>query len=102
MLFDASLAAEPPRTDAAPPQAVLHLAGDAFVAGELRGSDDPTMLRWQSPSFTRPFDFVLSSVKGVHYPVPATSLKPAGEYCFELAGGDLLFGSLVRLTDETV
>ncbi len=101
MVCAVACAAEAPRTSDIAPQAVLHLAGDAFVAGELRSSHDPNVLRWQSPSFTQPFDFALGSVRGVHYPLPSESPKPAGEFCFELAAGDVLFGSLVRLTDDT-
>jgi thiol-disulfide isomerase/thioredoxin len=100
-LCERSCAAESPRTsDAA--QAVIHLAGDASLIGELRGSHDAKVLRWQSPHFTRPFDFMLDAVRGVHYPTPPNPLKPVGEYWFELAGGDLLAGSLVGLTDKQI
>jgi thiol-disulfide isomerase/thioredoxin len=80
--------------------AVLHLANGDFVPGELRGSDDAGVLRWQSPLFTQPFDFILGGVSTVHYPPPAAMPKPAGDYCFELAAGDVLFGSLVGLGDD--
>ncbi|MBI5759549.1 MAG: TlpA family protein disulfide reductase, partial [Planctomycetales bacterium] len=80
--------------------AVLHLTNGGFVTGNLRSSDDAKTLRWQSPLFTRSLDFTVNGVNGVHYPVPPTLPKPSGEYCFELAGGDVLFGALVRLTDD--
>src|SRR5262245_61250797 len=82
------------------PHAVRHLTGDSFVAGAISASDDAKQLRWQSPLFTRPFDFSWGAVKGVHYPVMAAVPKPTGEYCFELTGGDVLFGSLTKLTND--
>ncbi len=84
----------------APRVAVLHLANGDFVPGELRGSDEAGVLRWQSPHFARPFDFALNGVSTVHYLPPAAMPKPAGDYCFELAAGDVVFGSLVRLDDD--
>ena len=38
----------------------------------------------------------------MHFPSPRERSKPKGEYCFELQGGDLLFGSLVGLTPKEV
>jgi thiol-disulfide isomerase/thioredoxin len=79
--------------------AVLRLAGGDFAVGELK--DAPaSVLRWQSPAFTEPFDFDLKRVRSVHFSPAAERPKPTGEYSVELAGGDLLFGSLVRLSPE--
>ena len=47
-----------------------------------------------------PFDFRLNAVNAVHWPPAATVPKPTGRYCFELVGGDLLFGELVGLEAE--
>lgn len=89
-------AAEPP----AP--AVLHLTNGGFVPGELTGSDEPNEVRWRSPVFVDPLAFPLSAVQAVRYAVPADTPPPAGEYCFELANEDILYGDLLRVTDGEV
>jgi thiol-disulfide isomerase/thioredoxin len=90
-------AAEP----AAPPS-VLHLINDGFVPGQIQGSSDTQVLRWSSPFFVQPLEFPLSAVRAVQYVVPSARPKPAGTYCFELAGGDVLYGELLAMTDEEV
>src|SRR5260221_6123294 len=83
-----------------PVRSAVHLTNDDFLPGQLRGSEDPKVLRWHSPYFTKPFEFSLNAVNAVHYPVPAAQPKPTGDYCFELVSGDVLYGNLVGLTDE--
>lgn len=78
----------------------LRLANGDHVTGELMDCDRPDILRWQGSAFTAPFDFDQKGVSVVHFPPPAERPKPTGEYCIELAGGDLLFGSLVGLSSE--
>jgi thiol-disulfide isomerase/thioredoxin len=90
----AANAAEPPAT------AVLHLTDESFLPGQIQGSADPKVLRWLSPWFTQPLDFPLSAVRAVHHAVPAAHLKPTGEYCFELAGDDVVYGNLLGLTGD--
>ncbi|MBI3864695.1 MAG: hypothetical protein HY290_22690, partial [Planctomycetia bacterium] len=75
--------------------AVLHLANDGFVAGELRENPAGSAIRWQSPAFAAPFEFPLGSVSAVHFPAPAKLPRPDAEWCFELEQGVVLFGSLV-------
>jgi thiol-disulfide isomerase/thioredoxin len=87
-----------PAADPAAP-AVVHLTDGGFVAGELRGSDDPKVLRWSSPFFARPLEFPLGAVKAVHYAAAAPS-PPAGEFCFELVNDDVLYGDLLAVTDD--
>jgi thiol-disulfide isomerase/thioredoxin len=82
--------------------AVLHLTNDSYLPGELRGSDDPNVVRWHSPIFGRPLEFPLSAVKAVNYPVPAAPAPPSGEYCFELVDDDVIYGDLLALTDAEV
>lgn len=77
--------------------AVLRLTDGGFVTGTLADSDDPKTLRWQGDAFTAPFDFDAGAVNSVDRPTPAHPPRPAGTYRFELAGGDVLFGSLVDL-----
>jgi len=79
---------------------VLYLNDGDVAAGELSDCSDPTVLRWQCSATTKPFDFDLSRVNVVHFPLRGERLKSAGDYCIELTGGDLLFGSLVALSDR--
>jgi thiol-disulfide isomerase/thioredoxin len=81
-------------------EAVLHLANGGFVPGELKSSEQPSVVRWQSPRFTSAFEFSLAGVSAVQYAVPSKLPKPTGEYCLELAAGDVLFGELLALTDD--
>lgn len=80
--------------------AVLHLANGGFVPGELKSSEQPSIVRWQSPRFMSPFEFSIAGVSAVQYAVSSKLPKPTGEYCLELAAGDVLFGELLALTDE--
>ena len=54
-------------------------------------------LRWQASAFVTPLDFPLRSVSAVCFPTLAQRPKPSGQYCFELEGGDMLFGALAGL-----
>jgi thiol-disulfide isomerase/thioredoxin len=91
-------AAEPPRE-----QAVLHLINGGFVPGSVRESDRAGVLPWQGTSFVEPFDFNLGAVESVQFPVADAGepARPAAGLCFELAGGDVLFGTLVELDEQT-
>ncbi len=82
--------------------AVLHLTNGGFVPGELQSSKQPSVLQWRSANFTQPFEFSIAAVSGVNYSVLSTPPKPVGEYCLELAAGDVLFGELLGITDEAV
>ncbi len=77
---------------------VLNLADGGFAAGELR---DAKGLRWLSPQFAEPFDFAPAAVNSIHWPAKE-QVKPTGDFCFELAGGDVLYGALVELGDAQV
>ncbi len=91
-------AADPPDAPAQGP--VLHLANGDYAAGSLRDSARAGVLRWQAAAFAEPFAFPVDSVSAIHFPALAAAQKPAGDYCFELAGGDMLFGSLRDLTAD--
>jgi peroxiredoxin len=91
-------ASDPPANR--PGAAVLHLTDGSFAAGKLVDSARPGVLRWQAQGFVSPFEFSASRVSAVHWPPPAAMPKPGGDYCFELAGGDVLFGILVALDDK--
>ncbi len=81
-------------------KSVLHLTDGGFVLGELKQSSGPEVVRWQATAFTQPFEFARGAISAVHYPRAAESPKPVGEYCFELAAGDVLFGDLINLTND--
>ena len=90
----AARAAEPPQE-----QAVLHLMDGGFVPGSVLDSDRAGVLLWQGTSFVEPFDFRLGAVESVQFPAPAAGepVRPAAaQWCFEMAGGDILFGTLAR------
>jgi peroxiredoxin len=45
-------------------------------------------------------DFPLGTVSAVRFPTRAERPRPPGPYCFELEGGDVLFGALVGLSAQ--
>ena len=79
------------------PTAVLSLDDGGFAAGDLADSDRPGVLRWQAAGFVAPFEFKLGRVNAVHWTPDEKAVKPEGEFCFELGGGDVVFGSLANL-----
>jgi peroxiredoxin len=79
---------------------VIFLTNGGFAAGALRDSAQASTLSWQATPFVSPFSFELNSINSVHYPAPTEPVKPSGEYCIELAGGDLLYGALADLSDR--
>ncbi|MDX1970285.1 MAG: TlpA disulfide reductase family protein [Planctomycetaceae bacterium] len=93
-------ATSPPPDAAAPVAGVLHLANKGFARGRLLPTAEAGRLRWQSPAFTQPFNFAISSVADVQFPVLADRPQPQGRYCLELVGGDVLFGDLESLDQE--
>ena len=80
--------------------AVLHLTDGSFAAGASDDSSGPGVLRWRAAGFVAPFEFAVNRVNAIHWPPPAVLPKPSGDFCFELAGGDVLFGSLTALNDK--
>ena len=94
----APVAAAPRAVAAAP--AVLSLDDGGFAAGDLATTDRPGMVRWQASGFVSPFEFKLGQVNAIHWTPAEKPVKPEGEYCFELSGADVVFGSLASL-DET-
>jgi thiol-disulfide isomerase/thioredoxin len=85
---------------AAPARAVLHLANDGFVTGDLRENAQGSAIRWQSSAFTTPFEFALNGISAVHFPAPEKLPRPTGDWCFELDQGTVLFGSLVAWNND--
>lgn len=85
-----------------PAQPILHLPDDSFLPGNLLDSEQPDVLRWQSPSFTQPFEFPLNAVSTAEFPVVLPRPKPDGEYCIELTGGDVLYGNIVEFSESSL
>lgn len=84
------------------PQPVIHLVNNGFLPGQLLDSDRKGSLRWQSHLFTQPFEFPLSGVSTAQFPVVLPRPKPAGEYCVELSGGDVLYGDILQLSESSL
>ena len=86
--------------------AVLHLADGDYIAGKLlpgAPGQDAEALRWQGAAFAAPLDFPLSSVSTVSFPARSGAAgrpHPNSPYCLELDGGDVLFGTLLGLSDK--
>ena len=82
--------------------ATLQLAGGYYLAGELLDCQQADIVRWQGSDFVQPFDFAFSAVSAVQFPSPENRPTPKGQYCLELDGGDLLFGSLAGVSAQHV
>src|ERR1700678_772700 len=81
-------------------QPVLRLANGKSTAGNIQPSTGSGILRWRNASTGSESDFAWSEVNAIEWPALGTQPKPTGEVCFELAGGDILFGSLVAMGDQ--
>ncbi len=75
--------------------------GDSYT-GELLDSGEPDVIAWQSDAATSPWRFSLKNVSAAHFPREGAAPRTTGAFCFELAGGDTMFGALVDLSDEAV
>jgi thiol-disulfide isomerase/thioredoxin len=85
--------------DELPPPRLQMVNGD-YYSGHLRGSDEAGVVAWQSDDVVEPLRFALSSIAAAHFQRAGEPLRPQGEFCVELAGGDALFGTLLSLTAE--
>jgi thiol-disulfide isomerase/thioredoxin len=82
---------------------MLHLVKGDFCVGDLLDCDQPDIVRWNCPAATKPFDFRLTTVSAIYFPLREKASQAASQFCVELAGGDVLFGSVASLTaDELV
>lgn len=86
--------------DAPAGSTVLHLSNQDRVFGRLLDSAATDRLFWQSPVFTRPFEFDLAAVGSIQFPLPKQLPNPEGESFIELVGGDLLFGALLSVEGD--
>jgi len=87
-------------TDRSPP-AILELVNGDRVAGRLVDIPAPNMLGWRLDAFTSPFQFPVTGLKSCLWPdLPPARLR--GDYRCELAGGDVLTGTLLDLREEAL
>jgi peroxiredoxin len=89
-----------PVTTPAPPANVLYLTDGSLAGGELAESAAEGRISWLSAGFTGPFVFPVERVSSIHWAPPAELPKPVGDLAFELAEGDLVYGSLLALDQE--
>lgn len=82
--------------------AVLHFSDGDFLSGKFVDSESPDTLRWQSTIATNPFDVRMENVSAVHFPAPSEQELPDADYCFELSGGDRLFGDLKSISADLI
>ncbi len=92
--------AAPAEPQAAKP--TIYLLDGGYIAGSLCDSPKPNELLWKGDAFAAQLSFAPWNISAVRWPSPKALVKPKGEFAFETAGGDLLFGSLVRMTDKDV
>lgn len=78
----------------------LHLVNGDYVTGQRLAANEPGTLRWKSPHFAGPLTFALGHVSSISYPLPAELPQAEGDFCFELAGGDVMNGQLVGITSD--
>ncbi len=78
----------------------MYLADGSLAGGELTDSAEKGRLSWLAAGFTGPFVFPVERVSSIHWTPPAELPKPAGDLAFELAEGDLVYGSLLALDDQ--
>ncbi len=82
--------------------ATLHFSNGDYLAGELLSGDETGNLRWQGSAFAAPLTFPLNAVSAVSFAARGPRPHPQGPYCLELEGGDVLFGTLVGLSNQQV
>ena len=95
-----------PRAEAQPPirqsqpQPVVHLTGGGQSAGKIQALAVPGELRWKAVSIDLPRHAGWNEVAAIEWPRAVKRPNPTGDFSFELAAGDVLFGSLVGLDEH--
>ncbi len=80
----------------------ISLINGNTIAGEIRESTTPKVIRWQGIDFTEPFEVLTDAIKSIRFPAPEQRMVQAGEFAFELTSGDLISGQLVRWAPEGI
>ncbi len=98
-LFANEAWAAKPSADVRP--ALITLANGDHAAGRLVESIGGDALVWKADGFVDELQFPIDLVQGIRFREKADAPASEGDYCFELAGRDLLYGALVSLDDQT-
>lgn len=80
---------------------MLNLANGDYVSGQIVSCPEPRCFGWHSSAFTANLQFPIKGVSSIHFTPPEVMPEPAGAYGIELLGGDLIFGTLLRLDAES-
>ncbi|MBM4004908.1 MAG: TlpA family protein disulfide reductase [Planctomycetes bacterium] len=86
-----------PSAERPQPASRLFLTDGGWIAGNLLDSDNGQRIHWQSPRFVGPFQFQRERISSIQFPSPENVIRPRGEFCFEMAGGDSFFGRLIGI-----
>ncbi|HEV3022028.1 MAG TPA: hypothetical protein VGX76_06160, partial [Pirellulales bacterium] len=87
--------------DTAPtPPAVLYFVNGDHLPGTPLDGDQTNAFLWQATDFTRPFRFDGDSISEIRFGAPSAAAAVAGEFCFDLSGGDVLHGDLIAIGDD--
>jgi thiol-disulfide isomerase/thioredoxin len=91
-------AAEPAQTTAGGAYSLYFANGDTVI-GHLLDSKHANTIAWESGAFRAPLNFPVATVQSIQFK-RAIDPNLVGPYCFELAGGDALYGSLAGLDER--
>ncbi|AMV17595.1 TlpA family protein disulfide reductase [Planctomyces sp. SH-PL14] len=94
-----ALAAPPPAPGAK--SGVIKFTNGGSLPGELQPTSPAGTVHWQGRDFVGPFEFEAGQIAGIQLP-PVPGAARAGDFCVELASGDILFGNLVRFDDKEI
>ncbi len=81
-------------------KAELYVTSGHRSIGEIRSSGQAGVVRWQSVGSDAPRDFAWNDLNAIEWPPAPAQPKPTGDFRFELAAGDVLFGSLLALNEQ--
>jgi thiol-disulfide isomerase/thioredoxin len=81
--------------------AAIHFSNGDYATGQLLDSPEAGVLRWQSAAFDGELAFRGEVVQSIEFK-RIVDPRNAGPYFLELAGGDTLSGSLLRLDEQNL
>jgi thiol-disulfide isomerase/thioredoxin len=80
----------------------LQLAFGDTMVGTLAESPEPDVIAWQCAAARDPYRFPMTAISAAHFPRSGETSASDAEYMFELSGGDVLLGSLAKLTADAI
>ncbi|WP_437227473.1 redoxin domain-containing protein [Planctomicrobium sp. SH661] len=87
--------------DSPPTAGQLTLRNGGIIAGEIRDSQAPGVVRWQGEAFTQPFEFAVKDILSIDMSSIPVTLPPQ-DFLFTLANGDHFSGQLMRWDDRNL